>query len=101
MTTQDIDPVDALLVEHNVYFWKQEGKTVHLSDRQLRESFKAAIKALCIRERLDELKHIDQDGTWIDDPDRYKREGRSPSMEVWERVEQLQSNLQQPEGGQL
>lgn len=39
----DDSELDRILTAHNVYFWKQDGKTVHLSDKTLRDNFKAAI----------------------------------------------------------
>lgn len=55
---------------------------------------KSDLLALINEERYEELRHIavgDEDASWLADPDKYEKEGSSPVVEVWERIEQLQT----------
>ena len=121
MTTQDIDPVDE--IAQNMWFAMLNssygGLTDHIAaDDKMIASAKAAIKALCIRERQQAAKYQVWTGLirTLNNGEkiyalRIAHQGKSVFGEVY-RTEQgardavssviaeLEANLQQPEGGQ-
>jgi hypothetical protein len=54
----ETDELDAILAKHNTYFWKQDSKTVHLSDKELRENFKEDVQRLISQEAVRLAKSV-------------------------------------------
>lgn len=69
-------------------------KAVERIMQLIRNHTTAQVAAAEVRGRIDELEHVNNENTtWLRYPEQYRKIGRSESLEVWERIDELSKEM--------
>lgn len=95
MSTDSPDEIDAILERYSYAVQSLHAGIRPFNDgkeaSRHRAVAKTSLRQLMARERVDELKHIaDEEVTWLRHPEQYRKVGQGESLDVWQRIEELQ-----------